>query len=183
MPSLGAVGDAHGSTCAPTPHAAAAPPAGAPGDPAAAAGAASSARCGVVRPRRRPPRASRHRSRPWGTTQHGRGARERDRRPQVRVPHQVVLGAVLYGFSVQERWTPPGARHGRNGGQDAGGGGPRRVARVRQDVGSPESPAASPGGTYKAREVPGRAPRTRSKGPKRCPAGLYHFSAKRLVQY
>ena len=35
-----------------------------------------------------------------GAAQHGRGARERDRRSQVRVPHQVVLGAVLYGFSV-----------------------------------------------------------------------------------
>ena len=78
-------------------------------------------------------------------------------------------------------WTPPGARRGRNGGQDAGGGGPRRVARVRQDVGRPESPAASPGGAYKAREVPGRAPRTCPKGPKRSPTGLYHFSAKRLV--
>ena len=64
--------------------------------------------------------------------------------------------------------TPPGARRGRNGDQDAGGGGSRRVARVRQDVGRPESPAATPDGAYKAQEVPGRAPRTCSKGPKRC---------------
>ena len=84
------------------------------------------------------------------------------------MPHQVVLGAVHHGLSVVATWTPPGARLSRNGDQDAGGGGPRRVARVRQDVGRPESPAATPDGAYKAQEVPGRAPRTCSKGPKRC---------------
>ena len=84
------------------------------------------------------------------------------------MPHQVVLGAVHHGLSVVATWTPPGARRGRNGDQDAGGGGSRRIARVRQDVGRPESPAATPDGAYKAQEVPGRAPRTCSKGPKRC---------------
>ena len=56
LPGLGAVGDVHRSTCAPILMRRRLP--------AAAAGASSSARSGGVRPRRRPPRASRHRSRP-----------------------------------------------------------------------------------------------------------------------
>ncbi len=67
--------------------------------------------------------------------------------------YEPIINCTKIVLSVVASWTPPGARRGRNGGQDAGGGGPRRVARVCQDVGRPESPTASPGGAYKAKTI------------------------------
>ena len=79
--------------------------------------------------------------------------------------HTYGTGMISYHNPNIRSWNPPW-------------GGPRRVARVLQDVGRPESPVASPGGAYKAQEVPGRAPRTCSKGPKRCPEATVQNRAK-----